>query len=148
MCVWLNVYWSCSSSRLRMQQREKEISNSKKNLKQLFTQLDQSASGMSLNMSTDVEDVRDSKIASLESSLAALKSEKRDLELKLLSLETVQGTLSQLFTVLQLTKSHLEFILQKQKNALKLRSVIWDQVKNTSWQRIKCYNQGQSNIMH
>lgn len=107
-----------------MQQREKEISNSKKNLEQLFTQLDRSASGMSLNMSTDVEDVRDSKIASLESSLAALKSEKRELELKLLSLETIQGTISQFFAVLQLTKSHLEFILQKQKNALKLRSVI------------------------
>lgn len=78
-------------NRLRMQQREKEISNSKRNLEQLFTQLDRSCSGVSLNLSTDVEDVRDSKIASLESSLSGLKSEKRDLELKLLSLETVQG---------------------------------------------------------
>ena len=75
-----------------MQQREKEISNSKKNLEQLFTQLDRSCSGVSLNLSTDVEDVRDSKIASLESSLSALKSEKRELDLRLLSLETVQGT--------------------------------------------------------
>lgn len=76
-----------------MQQREKEISNSKKNLEQLFTQLDRSASGMSLNMSVDVEDVRDTKIASLESSLAALKSEKKEMELQLLSLESIQGTI-------------------------------------------------------
>ena len=76
-----------------MQQREKEISNSKKNLEQLFTQLDRSASGMSLNMSVDVEDVRDTKIASLESSLAALKSEKKEMELQLLSLESIQGTM-------------------------------------------------------
>lgn len=74
-----------------MQQREKEISNSKRNLEQLFTQLDRSCSGVSLNLSTDVEDIRDSKIASLESILSGLKSEKRDLELRLLSLETVQG---------------------------------------------------------
>jgi hypothetical protein len=61
-------------------------------LEQLFTQLDRSCSGVSLNLSTDVEDVRDTKIASLESSLSALKSEKRELDLRLLSLETVQGT--------------------------------------------------------
>jgi hypothetical protein len=46
---------------------------------------------VSLNLSTDVEDVRDMKIASLESSLSALKSEKRELDLRLLSLETIQG---------------------------------------------------------
>ncbi|XP_057380213.1 golgin subfamily B member 1-like [Daphnia carinata] len=77
-------------NRIRMQQREKEISNSKRNLEQLFTQLDRSCSGVSLNLSTDVEDVRDTKIASLESSLSALKSEKRELDLRLLSLETIQ----------------------------------------------------------
>lgn len=76
-----------------MLQREKEISNSKRNMEQLITQLDRSASGASLNMTMEVEDVRDSKIASLESSVSALKSEKRDLEMKLLSLETIQGKL-------------------------------------------------------
>lgn len=77
-----------------MLQREKEISNSKKNLEQLFTQLDRSCSGASLNVSMDVEDVKDSKIASLESAVTSLKSEKRELEMKLLGLETVQGTVA------------------------------------------------------
>ena len=76
-----------------MLQREKEISNSKRNMEQLITQLDRSASGASLNMAVDqhVEDFRDSKILSLESALSVLKGEKKDLEMKLLSLETVQG---------------------------------------------------------
>lgn len=76
-----------------MLQREKDKSNREKNLEQLFTQLDRSASGASLNISTapDVDDVKDSKIAALESSVSTLKSEKRKLEIKLVSLETVQG---------------------------------------------------------
>ena len=76
-----------------MLQREKDKSNREKNLEQLFTQLDRSASGAALNISTapDVDDVKDSKIAALESSVSTLKSEKRKLEMKLVSLETIQG---------------------------------------------------------
>lgn len=74
-----------------MLQREREMTNTKKNLEQLFTQLDKSASSTSLNISLDVEDARDTKIASLESMISNLKSEKQKLELHLLSLETVQG---------------------------------------------------------
>lgn len=104
-----------------MQQREKEISNSKKNLEQLFTQLDRSCSGVSLNLSTDVEDVRDSKIASLESSLSALKSEKRELDLRLLSLETIQGRgLNTLYKTLCVFKHMYYFHILEAKENLEL----------------------------
>lgn len=74
-----------------MLNREKEMNDSKRNLEQMFTQLDRSASNVSLNMSIDVEDTRDTKIASLESTVSNLKSEKTKLELRVLSLETIQG---------------------------------------------------------
>lgn len=80
-----------------MQQREKEISNSKKNLEQLTalaSRLDRSCSGTSLNTSMDASDLsRDAKLVTLESTISTLKNEKRDLEMKLLSLETIQGEL-------------------------------------------------------
>ena len=79
-----------------MLQRGKNISNSKNKLENLFTQLDRSSQASSiistsLVPSAAVEDTRDSKITSLEASVVALKAEKRDLELQILSLETVQG---------------------------------------------------------
>lgn len=67
------------------------MNDSKRNLEQLFTQLDKSASSTSLNMSIDMEDTRDTKIAALESTISTLKSEKQRLELRVLSLETIQG---------------------------------------------------------
>ena len=84
--------------RIKMLQRGKNISNSKNKLENLFTQLDRSCSASSiistsLIPTTEIEDARDSKIASLESTVSALKTEKRDLELQILSLETVQGKL-------------------------------------------------------
>ena len=59
--------------------------------------MDRSFSGTALNiaaseaLSDDVKDVRDAKISQLEATVSSLKSEKKDLELRLLSLETVQG---------------------------------------------------------
>ena len=85
------------NSRLRVLQREKEKSDSKRSIEKLFTQLDRSFSGTALNiaaseaLSDDVKDVRDAKISQLEATVSSLKSEKKDLELRLLSLETVQG---------------------------------------------------------
>lgn len=82
--------------RMRMLQRGKNISNSKNKLEDLFTQLDRSSQASSI-ISTSLappvvnEDTKDLKISSLESSVATLKAEKRDLELQILSLETVQG---------------------------------------------------------
>jgi len=79
-----------------MLQRGKNISNSKNKLEDLFTQLDRSSQASSI-ISTSLappvvnEDTKDLKISSLESSVATLKAEKRDLELQILSLETVQG---------------------------------------------------------
>lgn len=79
-----------------MLQRGKNISNSKNKLEDLFTQLDRSSQASSIISTTlitpsAVEDARDSKISSLETSITTLKAEKRDLELQILSLETVQG---------------------------------------------------------
>ena len=85
------------NSRLRVLQREKKKSDSKRSIEKLFTQLDRSFSGTALNiaaseaLSDDVKDVRDAKISQLEATVSSLKSEKKDLELRLLSLETVQG---------------------------------------------------------
>ena len=72
------------------------MSDSKRSLEQLFTQLDRSFSGTSINTLAKNEpiheDAKDTKISQLEASVSLLKSEKRDLEMKLLSLETIQGS--------------------------------------------------------
>lgn len=72
------------------------MSDSKRSLEQLFTQLDRSFSGTSINTLAKNEpiheDAKDTKISQLEASVSSLKSEKRDLEMKLLSLETIQGS--------------------------------------------------------
>ena len=79
-------------NRLRMLQRGKDISVSKKNIEQLMSQLDSAPTSTSiLNMSVDLDDTRDSKIASLESTVSTLKSEKREMEMRLISFETIQG---------------------------------------------------------
>lgn len=101
---------------MRLQQREREVSNSKRNLEQLITQLDRS--GVSLNMSTDVEDVRDSKIASLESLLSSLKGEKKELELKLLSLETIQGNFT--FSFSSFSSDLISILTTETKECLEL----------------------------
>lgn len=81
---------------MRLLQRDKEMSDSKRSLEQLFTQLDRSFSGTSINTLAKNEpiheDAKDTKISQLEASVSLLKSEKRDLEMKLLSLETIQGS--------------------------------------------------------
>lgn len=81
---------------MRLLQRDKEMSDSKRSLEQLFTQLDRSFSGTSINTLAKNEpiheDAKDTKISQLEASVSSLKSEKRDLEMKLLSLETIQGS--------------------------------------------------------
>ena len=75
-----------------MLQREKELSNSKRNLEQLFTQLDRSCSAVTSNpLPVEIVDTRDAKIALLESTVSSLKTEKRDLGMRLLSLETISG---------------------------------------------------------
>ena len=84
-----------------MQQRGKDLSVSKKNIEQLMNQLDSSTTPTSiLNMSlqsVDLEDTKDSKIASLETTISSLKSEKRDMEMRLISFETIQGKHFKLF---------------------------------------------------
>lgn len=81
--------------RLRMQQRGKELSVSKKNIEQIMNQLDSSHTSASIlnasMQSVDLEDAKDSKIASLETTISSLKSEKRDMEMRLISFETIQG---------------------------------------------------------
>ena len=85
------IFIICYFERLRVLQREKEISDSKRGLEQLLTQLDKSFTGSAISSVVENEEVKDPKLSQLESSLATMKSEKRELEMRLLSLETVKG---------------------------------------------------------
>lgn len=88
-----------------MQQRGKDLSVSKRNIEQLMNQLDSSTTSTSiLNISmqsVDLEDTKDSKIASLETSISILKNEKRDMEMRLISFETIQGNHPKIFYLIQ-----------------------------------------------
>lgn len=65
-------------NRMRLLQRDKEMSDSKRSLEQLFTQLDRSFSGTSINTLAKNEpiheDAKDTKISQLEASVSSLRA--------------------------------------------------------------------------